>query len=135
MKKKRETKHKAGKKEVPKAAEKKRNLHILIFAVIAVILLLMLIPQINKNSAVEATKIKVENMEFKETADQEFLSFDIVNDYAEPVECLVVFSYGSQAINWNIGEVEPNTRKNYKKEVFMPAGETRVKLTAKCQRK
>jgi len=103
--------------------------------VIAIILLLMLIPQINKNSAVEQSKIKVENMEFKEIGGKEFLSFDIINDYAEPVDCLVVCSYSSQTINWNIGEIGPNTRKNYKKEVFMPAGETKAKLTAKCQRK
>ena len=74
-------------------------------------------------------------MEFKEIADQEFLSFDIVNDHDEPVDCSVAFSYGSQTLDWSIGQVEPNSRKNYKKEVFMPSGETKVKLTAKCQRK
>ena len=74
-------------------------------------------------------------MDFSDIDGKEFLSFDIVNDYAEPVDCLVVFSYSSQTINWNIGEIGPNTRKNYKKEVFMPEGETKTKLTAKCQRK
>ena len=133
MKKKRKTKHKA--KKIKENKEKKHNLHIFIFAAIAIILLLLLIPQLNKNSAVENSKIKVENLKFKEIADQEFLFFDIVNDHEVPVDCSVIFSYGSQTLDWSIGEVASNSIKNYKKEVFMPSGETKVKLTAKCQRK
>jgi len=133
MKKKRKT-NQARKKTIPKASEKKRNIHISIFAIIAVILLLLIIPQFNNNHSIEQ-KIKVENMEFREIENKEFLSFDIVNDYSEPVDCTVVFAYSSQTINWNIGEISSNSRKNFVKEVFMPAGETKVKLTAKCQRK
>lgn len=113
-------------------AKKKSNIWILI--IVGLISLIILSNFLDKKGADEKKAI-IENLTFNEMGNSNngWLSFYIRNDYGEYADCSVRLFLNNESFSWNIGIMQPNSRKLLKKQIFMPDGITNIKLSADCQ--
>ena len=134
-KKKRESKKHLSKKR----SKIKKKVNIWIFLIVGLITLLFLsnFPKEKTDEKTEIIQKKavIENLTFNEIPDssRSWLSFYLRNDYDEYADCSAILFLNNDSFSWNAGIIKPSSRKLVKKSVFMPNGNTSIKLISNCE--